>query len=168
MKVLEEPHQAAIKRMDDQKRQLEYKRMYTTASLEMGGSASLAARTAALIHDKDIMDEMETVTMRIPPMLKQCNAAFYHGNTDSRAAAYCHALGPYYSPILTNSSCNIDPSGKYYADEMEAEDETFGDEEEEPARNNVQNNPVMGEPTSTSACRLIPCRHWRHSHHGWA
>ena len=26
------------------------------------------------------------------------------------------------------------------------EHDAFGDEEEEPARNNVQNNPVMGEP----------------------
>ena len=29
--------------------------------------------------------------------------------------------------------------------------EALGDEEEEPARNNVQNNPVMGEPTSARA-----------------
>ena len=48
------------------------------------------------------------------------------------------------------------------------EHEALGDEEEEPARNNMQNNLVMGEATSASACRLSPCRHWRHSHHGWA
>eukprot|EP00973_Karenia_brevis_P003085 423778-Karenia_brevis.AAC.1 len=55
---------------------------------------------------------------------------------------------------------------------LQAEMKLFNHEalgaEEEPARDNVQNNPVMGEPTSASACRLSPCRHWRHSHHGWA
>jgi hypothetical protein len=65
--------------MNEQKRQLEYKRMYSTASIEMSGAASMAARTAALINDREIMDEMELVTMRIPPMLKESNAAFYHG-----------------------------------------------------------------------------------------
>ena len=33
------------------------------------------------------------------------------------------------------------------------EHEALGDEEEELARNDVQNNHVMGEPTSASACR---------------
>ena len=47
------------------------------------------------------------------------------------------------------------------------EHEAFG-AEEEPARNNVPNNPVMGEPTSASACRLSPCRHWTHNQYGWA
>jgi hypothetical protein len=54
------------------------------------------------------------------------------------------------------------------AEMKQFEHEALGDEEEEPARNNVQNSLVMGEPTSASACRLSPCRHWRHSHHGWA
>ena len=36
------------------------------------------------------------------------------------------------------------------------EHEALGDEEEGPARNNVQNKPVMGEPTSASACRPQP------------
>ena len=47
-------------------------------------------------------------------------------------------------------SCTLQAEMKHF------EHEAFGDEEEEPARNNVQNNPVMGEPTSASACRPQP------------